>query len=801
MSLAMHPSTPEPAYLSALNPEQKEAVLATQGPLLVLAGAGTGKTRVLTARIAHILARRLAFPSQILAVTFTNKAAREMAARVGNLIAPQQVNPSLRGVNISSPWKGEDQGGGPLPNPDPHPNLPPYRGKEFASSAPMPFLGTFHSIAAKILRRYAESVGLTPHFTILDTDDQLRLLKAILKDKNIDEQKNPPKQFLGLISAWKDQGLTPDKLGPSHTQDRRFIDIYKTYQERLRTVNACDFGDLLLHNLTLFANHPEVLDEYAQRFKYILVDEYQDTNIAQYLWLRLLAMHQKSWHAQESTELSGGPNICCVGDDDQSIYGWRGAEVGNILRFEQDFPGAKTVRLERNYRSTGNILGAASHLIANNKTRLGKTLWTEGESGGPVRLNAMWDDAEEARFIGDEIEMLQHRGFKLSEMAVLVRAGFQTRAFEERFLTLGLNYRVVGGLRFYERLEIRDAVAYLRVVFSPQDDLAFERIINTPKRGIGKATLEQIHARARAAHCSLYAATGNLLLEGVLKGKVGAALAHFLKLFEQLRAAAKLLSLPELTEKMLDDSGYRAAWMAEKSPEAAGRVENLKELVRAMGDFEDLSAFLEHVGLVAERAEEKDGDMISLMTLHAAKGLEFRAVFLPGWEEGLFPHQRSLDEGEKGLEEERRLAYVGITRAREHLLITFAANRRIYNQWQSSLPSRFIDELPPDHIDTVDPALHRRGNTPLPLGEVEEPKANRVRASLSLRSPHPNPLPKGEGTPASRLAPRASYYIGDRVFHMKFGYGRVMDINANHLDIAFEKAGDKKVLAEYVKKA
>ncbi|NBO18284.1 MAG: DNA helicase II, partial [Proteobacteria bacterium] len=633
------------------------------------------------------------------------------------------------------------------------------------------WMGTFHSIGAKIIRRHAELLGLTSSFTILDTDDQLRLLKAILAEKKIDEKANPPKLFLAVIQSWKDQGLTPDRIG---TQDKQqggghAAEVYKLYQERLRQLNATDFGDLILHMITLFTKHQEVLEEYAKRFKYILVDEYQDTNVAQYLWLRLLASYHK--------------NICCVGDDDQSIYSWRGAEVGNILRFERDYPNAQTVRLECNYRSTPHILAAASAVIARNKDRLGKTLWTPITEGEKVRIKSVWDELEEARFVGEEVEALQYNGVKLADIAILVRAGFQTRAFEERFLTLGVPYRVIGGLRFYERQEIRDAIAYLRLLAVPQDDLAFERIINTPKRGVGQATMQQLHSTARAMNTSLYSATVHLLKSGEIKGKLGAALDAFVVNCERWRQQMGQLALGELAELVLDESGYRQMWVQEKSPEAAGRLENLKELSRAMGEFESLNAFLEHVSLVTEATQEgPNTDMVSLMTLHAAKGLEFDVVFLPGWEEGVFPHQRAMDEsGTKGLEEERRLAYVGITRARKKLYICHAANRRIYNQWQSSVPSRFITELPPEHVEKLPGGVYGSSAAPTQRGWQAE-----VASIL--------------GTPS---APKAESAIseGKRVFHIKFGYGRIRSVSGNHVEVDFEKAGMKKVMADYLEPA
>ncbi len=730
----------ENPLLGALNPEQRQAVQATEGPLLVLAGAGTGKTRVLTTRIAYILLNKLAWPGEILAVTFTNKAAREMSERVAQLTGASQAL-----------WQG-----------------------------------TFHSIGARVIRRHAERLGLTSSFTILDEDDQLRLLKTILAEQHIDEKSLPPKLFLAIIQRWKDEGLTPEKVTGAQDMQQaggQALSVYKAYQERLRSLNACDFGDLILHMLTLFTSYPDVLEEYAKRFKYILVDEYQDTNVAQYLWLRLLASYHK--------------NICCVGDDDQSIYSWRGAEVGNILRFERDYPDAQVVRLECNYRSTPHILAGASAVIANNRGRLGKTLWTPVTEGDPIRLKSVWDENEEARYVGEEVEALQRKGMSLGSMAILVRAGFQTRAFEERFLTLGVPYRVIGGLRFYERAEIRDAVAYLRLIASPADDLAFERIINTPKRGVGQATLQQMHSAARNLSASLYNATIHLLKTGGVKGKLASALDRFIQNCERWRAQLGTLTLPEVVELVLEESGYRQMWQQEKSPEAAGRLENLKELSRALGEFENLNAFLEHVSLVTEAANaDTTTDMVSLMTLHAAKGLEFDVVFLPGWEEGVFPHQRALDEsGNKGLEEERRLAYVGMTRARKKLYISHAANRRIYNQWQSSIPSRFIGEIPPESVEKLSGGPYGRQGVSGRnwKDEVAAILAGGQKSASSLS------LPFGrEENDGRAVAGGGAFAKGTRIFHQKFGYGRIQSVSGDHLQIEFEKAGPKKVLADFV---
>lgn len=734
----MHATATEtnpPPYVARLNPPQREAVETTEGPLLVLAGAGTGKTRVLVTRIAHLLLTRRAFAGNILAVTFTNKAAREMTGRVQGLLSEAYASERPPEETTRGMW-----------------------------------LGTFHSIAARILRRHAEAAGLTSTYTILDDDDQLRLIKAILAEKNIDEKMLPAKVAHAIIQGWKDRGLTPQKVTASsmaRPNDAKILEIYKAYQARLQAVNACDFGDLLLHNLTLFIQRPDILREYSERFRYILVDEYQDTNVAQYLWLRLLAAAHK--------------NICCVGDDDQSIYAWRGAEVGNILKFEQDFPGAKIVRLEQNYRSTKHILGAASALIANNKGRFGKTLWTNRDGGEQVRIKAVWDDMEEARFVGEEIESAQRNKVSLSDVAILVRAGFQTRPFEERFLTLGIPYRVIGGLRFYERMEIRDAIAYLRLIVEPRDDLAFERIVNTPKRGVGKATLEQIHAHARARNISLTEAAEALLQGGGIKGKAGGTLQHFLGQRRTWQQEAAALPAAALTEKMLEESGYVAMWREDKSPEAQGRIENLRELTRALGEFGTLGEFLEHVSLVMDREDNQTEAMVSIMTLHAAKGLEFDTVFLGGWEEGLFPHQRALDEeGAKGLEEERRLAYVGITRAKRLSVITHAASRRIYAQWQSSIPSRFLSELPGEHIDVLEggAARSRAAGPQLFQKEIERILGGAVRVESEN-----------------------AFNSGQRVFHQKFGYGKVRHVQGDHIEVSFEKAGEKKVLADYLQKA
>ncbi|MFN7709375.1 MAG: ATP-dependent helicase [Holosporales bacterium] len=714
-------------YLETLNPSQRQAVETTEGPLLVLAGAGTGKTRVLTTRIAHLLTTGKAWPSQILAVTFTNKAAHEMRERVSHIL----------GRATEGLW-----------------------------------LGTFHSICVRLLRRHAELVGLQSNFTILDTDDQLRLIKQIVQAQGIDDKRFPPRVILSVISRWKDRALTPEKI-PGHEAGPgdQILEVYKEYQQRLSVLNAVDFGDLLMLSIQLLSKHTDIQQTYQNQFRYILVDEYQDTNVAQYLWLRLLTMGAQS-------------NICCVGDDDQSIYGWRGAEVTNILRFEKDFPGAVVIRLEQNYRSTPHILAAASGLIAQNRERLGKSLWTERDTGEKVLVRAVWDGEEEARFIGDEVEALHRRGNNLSSMAVLVRAGFQTREFEDRFMTIGVPYRVVGGPRFYERQEIRDALAYLRVIVQPDDSLAFERIINTPRRGIGSATIQLLHNYARSSEMSLLAATRGLLETDELRGAAKTALRVLLDDFDRWRGQLIHLPADELAGIVLDESGYTAMWRQDKSPDAPQRLENLKELVNAIGEFETLPAFLEHIALVMESTEAREGDVVTVMTLHSAKGLEFDHVFLAGWEENLFPNPRALEEtGGTGLEEERRLAYVGLTRAKTKAYITFAANRRMHGSWQTALPSRFLDELPRDHV------------------EFQGLQGSAMR-SMNAHSYAPRNTPKRDDfadyiqdfTPQNLLA------IGDRVFHQKFGYGRVLAVSGDRLDVHFDHSGPKKVIASFVEK-
>ena len=851
-------------YLAGLNPEQRLAVETLDGPVLVLAGAGTGKTRVLTVRIAHILATGRARPSEILAVTFTNKAAREIKARVSEIV----------GHVVEG----------------------------------MPWLGTFHSIGVKILRRHAELVGLKNDFTILDVDDQVRLLKQLLAAENIDEKRWPARVLASLIDGWKNCGLTPEQVPPGEAgvfANGKGLKLYKAFQERLKILNAADFGDLLLENIRLFREHPEVLRQYQARFKFILVDEYQDTNVAQYLWLRLLAQrtstassttvtspHRGEVGAQsapgegeqnigealapspgsavlasppspatgegkDGAASSGAKNICCVGDDDQSIYGWRGAEVDNILRFEHDFPGATVIRLERNYRSTGHILAAAAHIIAYNEGRLGKTLRTDDELGEKVGVTGAWDSEEEARAVGEEIEQLQRGGHALNQIAILVRASFQMREFEDRFVTLGLPYRVIGGPRFYERAEIRDALAYLRVINSPADDLAFERIVNVPKRGLGDATVQLLHDHARKRRVPLTEAARAMIATNELKPKPRGALRGLLDSIDRWRAQLDTLTHTELAETVLDESGYTEMWQKDRSADAAGRLENLKELIRSMEEFENLQGFLEHISLVMDNEKAAAEDAVSIMTLHSAKGLEFETVFLPGWEEGVFPNQRTLDEtGRAGLEEERRLAHVGITRARRRAKIYFATNRRMHGLWQTNIPSRFLDELPEDNVEVTEsqggfggyggygasrfdattsfgsnystPGWQRAqqkrnrgggsgfdddgdtdyepddaGHSGAPGNDESPPPLRgrvRERGAFSGNATRRLPLTIEGELVAKSTGTVSAFSAGDRVFHQKFGNGDVVAVDGNKLTIAFDKAGEKRVVDSFVER-
>jgi DNA helicase-2/ATP-dependent DNA helicase PcrA len=734
-------------YLENLNESQRQATEALDGPLLVLAGAGTGKTRVLITRLTHILMLGRAHPGEILAVTFTNKAAREMKDRVAKI-----VNRPVEG------W----------------------------------WIGTFHATGARILRAHAEAVGLKSNFTILDTDDQVRLIKQVMSRHDIDDKKLPARALSAVIQRWKDRGLTPDKVPQSESfaiADGAALAIYSDYQNELLRINATDFGDLLLHSLSLFHENAGTLKQYQQRFRYILVDEYQDTNVAQYLWLRLLAQQHK--------------NICCVGDDDQSIYSWRGAEVENILRFEKDFPGANIVRLERNYRSTPHILAAASSLIAHNEGRHGKTLWTDLTDGKKVRVIGVWDGEEEACITGDEIKTLNSQKQSLNAIAVLVRAGFQTREFEERLITLGVPYRVIGGPRFYERQEIRDAVAYIRVLIQPDDDLAFERIVNCPKRGLGPATLQVIHKLARAKRISLTAAADELTFTDDLKPRARETLGRLLDDFARWRKSLENAFHPQLAQSIFEESGYLNMWRERKEPDAPGRIDNVGELVVALEGYKTLAEFLEHVSLVMENDDSLVADKVNLMTIHGAKGLEFDTVFLAGWEEGLFPHPRTLDEnGVVGLEEERRLAYVGLTRARKQAIVLFAANRRIHGQWQSAMPSRFIEELPAEHIDIYSPSGLYSSKTSLHNFDEKSEYSDPSSFSQSARTLRPDG--RWRNLQISSLSNNESVTTpepGTRIFHQKFGYGKVIVREGDKLEIAFERAGTKKVMASFVKVA
>lgn len=755
-------------YLQGLNPEQRAAVEALDGPVLVLAGAGTGKTRVLVSRLVHLLVSGRAQPWQILAVTFTNKAAREMRERVAHILGP-----SAEGLR----W-----------------------------------LGTFHSIANQILRRHCELVGLRSSFTILDTDDQIRLIKQILEAEGIDDKRWSAKHFAALVDQWKNRALTPENLDRSAREsfaEGRAGALYQLYQDRLRLLNCCDFGDLLLHNIVIFQKHPDILDEWRGKFRFLMVDEYQDTNIAQYLWLRLLAQASQ--------------NLCVVGDDDQSIYGWRGAEIDNILRFERDFPGAHVVRLECNYRSTTHILSAASGLIAANQGRLGKTLWTQQDGGDKVEVRGLWDGEAEARQISDLIEDWKRGGGSYSDIAVLVRASWQMRAFEERFLLLGLPYKVIGGPRFFERAEIRDAHAYLRLVRQPDDDLAFERIVNQPKRGIGDSSVQKLSIIARKMGCSLSIAAQSAQANDEIRGAARSGLHRFSMDLMRWRNQVDETAHWALLEAILEESGYMDMLVADKSPQSQSRIDNLKELIEAMRAFDSLASYLEHVQLVMDLEQNGSEAEVQIMTLHAAKGLEFPLVFLPGWEETVFPSQRSLDEqGLRGLEEERRLAYVGLTRARERAVITFAANRQIYGRWQNVLPSRFIDELPEAHVEAISETgfsgalaknmaahgqeslrstgLHAQGAGAAAPSHYDSPGWQRM-SQYRAAAPVINASAQRVGGKQDDRSSEARFARGARVFHIKFGYGRVRVVEGNKLTIDFEKAGEKKVMQEFLESA
>ena len=713
-----------------LNEAQIEAVKTVNGPLLVLAGAGTGKTRVLTSRLSYILKNNIAHPSQICTVTFTNKAANEMRIRVEKMI----------GNSVAGWW-----------------------------------LGTFHSLAARILRSNAELVNLKNTFTIIDTDDQIRLVKQVLSLENIDEKRWPARSLLSIIQRWKDMGLNPiDVKDAFHSgtdfANNQAIRLYKLYQSRLLTLNAADFGDLLLHVITIFDKHPEIKKLYQNKFKYILVDEFQDTNASQYYWLKTLAEKHK--------------NLCAVGDDDQSIYSWRGADVTNILNFEKDFKKTKTIRLEENYRSTGNILAAASGLIAKNQSRLGKTLWTEGEMGDKINIRTVYDGKEEAESISDEIESYQRNKNSINNVAILVRAGFQTRTFEERFLKIGLPYQVIGGLRFYERAEIRDAIAYLRLINSSDDQLAYERIINKPKRGLGDKTIRQIEQYSRSSKLNLEMAARKLAETDELTSKASSSIRLFSKKIDKWRLDLSKNKLGELVEIVLEESGYVEMLKKDRSIEAPGRLDNLKELVNAINEFESLQNFLEHIQLVMEGANNQNIETAKIMTLHAAKGLEFPLVFLPGWEEGLFPNQRSIDEnGESGLEEERRLAYVGITRAKNNVWIFNANSRLTHGQWIDCIPSRFIDELPDKNINRFSSYSN---NFKSSIASEWFRANNKKEINLSKDYIDENNNNK--------------FKLMERIFHQKFGYGKILEIDGDKVTIDFEKAGEKKLMLTFIEK-
>ena len=699
--------------LDSLNKSQKEAVNFFHGPLIVLAGAGTGKTRVLTTRLSKIVNDKLASPYQILTVTFTNKAANEMKSRVENILK----------VNTAGWW-----------------------------------LGTFHSMGARILRKHPEIVGLKKQFTIIDTDDQLKLLKQVLSFHNIEEKRWPAKNLNFIIQRWKDKGLNPENVDSvgSDFANNKGAELYNTYQNRLQTLNAADYGDLLLQNLNIFSLEPSILELYQNQFKYILVDEYQDTNSCQYSWLRNLAGEDNK--------------ICVVGDDDQSIYSWRGAEVANIQKFGKDFNNVKVVKLEKNYRSKGNILKAANFLISKNKARMGKNLWTDANDGKKISIINTYNSGEEAIYVSDKIEELKNSKESLNSCAILVRASYQTRSFEDRFIKIGLPYKIIGGTKFYERLEIRDALAFFRVTSSDYDDLAFERIINVPKRGLGEKSMRQIEIFARKKNISLLQAARILVMENSFAVKTNAKLLSFLKSVDRWREKINL-SAPELAKIILDESGYTAMWQNDKSIEAETRLDNLKELVNALNEFDDIRSFLEHIQLVMDNETSNVKETVNIMTFHAAKGLEYKYVFLPGWEEDVFPNRRALEERfNEGLEEERRLAYVGITRAREQIWIIHANSRIIHGQWYYSVPSRFISELPKENINFI--------NT---YSEINQNNYETVDENKKINYSEENKI-----------------FKGTQVFHQKFGYGIVISLDGENVEVKFNKTNIKKVRVEFL---
>ncbi|MBO6280918.1 MAG: UvrD-helicase domain-containing protein [Alphaproteobacteria bacterium] len=751
-------------WLDELNPEQRQAVEHTEGPLLVLSGAGTGKTKVLTTRLAYILSTMKAQPWNCLVVTFTNRAAKEMQERVQNLI----------GDMASSVW-----------------------------------LGTFHRICVKILRNHAELVGLRPNFTILGEDDQKRLIKQILESEGLDDKKYPPISFVESISRLKDKGLTVDKA-QSEYRSSILLRVYAKYQARLIELNCVDFGDILLDTLILLQSNPDILAKYQDKFKYIMVDEYQDTNVTQYLFLRLLSQKNR--------------NLCCVGDDDQSIYSWRGAEIKNIMRFQQDFEDAEVIRLERNYRSTANILNAASSLIMHNATRLGKTLRVAenspaGKYGNEkIKVLSLYNGEEEAKWIADEIEKLHRSGFQYANMAVLVRTAFQTREFEEKFINEAIPYQVIGGPKFYERAEIRDILAYLRVIIQPNDDLAFERIINRPARGIGAKTIEKLQQTARNRQTSMYKAVNFMLDEGALSGKARTNLIELTAKFTEWQKMALALSPADLVEQVIDESGYLDMLKNDTSAEAEGRIENLKELVNVMSDTDNyptLPEFLEHVSLVMDNDSNIDQNKVMLITLHSAKGLEFDVVFLPGWEEELFPHKKSLEESGAGaLEEERRLAYVALTRAKQKLYITTTNCRRIYGEWRNNTPSRFLNEIPTSCLSMTNQMSNCFNGQNSGYGYYNKNKYNsygnyhqkpKFSTKPSYQSyteddEHDYSYEPAEDTYGYASAPK-NKLIGVRVYHETFGYGKIVSVSGNSCEVEFDNAGRKKVIGTYLRRA
>jgi len=730
-------------FLKDLNPEQKIAVQTTQGPLLVLSGAGTGKTRVLTTRLSYILSQGLANPWNCFVVTFTNKAAKEMKTRVQEMI----------GSMADSVW-----------------------------------LGTFHSMCVKILRKYAELSGLKSNFTILDEDDQKRLIKQILASEGIDDKKYPPANFVEKFSLWKDKGLTPDKMSKDLKGNITFS-VYQKYQARLRELNAVDFGDIILLVLEILQKNEDILNEYQQKFRYIMVDEYQDTNVTQYLLLRLLSQKHK--------------NICCVGDDDQSIYSWRGAEIENILRFEKDFENAIVIRLERNYRSTANILTAASNLIAHNDGRLGKILKVAENSPAAmcenekIKLISVYSGQEEAAYISNEIESLHRRSLDYNHMAVLVRTAAQMRELEEKFMSEAIPYQVVGGPKFYERMEIRDILAYFRVITQPADDLALGRIINKPSRKIGDKSVQKFRDYAYQHHVSMLEAMKQMCEQQMISGQLLSTTSELVRRFTEWQKAAKDLRVDELAEKVLDESGYFEMLKAENSVEAEGRLENLRELINVMSDednYPNLDAFLEHVSLVTETDEITSSNNVMLMTLHAAKGLEFDVVFLPGWEEGLFPHERALNEGgNTALEEERRLAYVALTRAKQKLYILTAFSRRVYGQWQNNQPSRFLNEIPSQCLQIINQTYQGYNKGYNTGGYQAKKHIPKPKASIDDNYTY---------EPDEEYATKTkNNYKGMRVYHPSFGQGTLMSVEDDDKCVVyFDKAGRKKIYASYLRK-